>query len=516
MNKFRPIFIEKLGELYAEGKKLWGIHQIPFDFPPQDKWINKVLKDVKNDPDRFNKIIQQGNFLVPQPSGGFNISNISTRKKFVIDQYNNALDLPGELPVIMVITEPFGPKFLGETKHIYQYHVDSINNTKRVGLYYNTAFEKNFSIQLPFTFRSQKLVNGKGIESYNATVFSVTPNIDPSNPIIVVNWHGDSKGEKTNIVQLTEIIAWAKQNGVSYITGDSNITRDKTKVLLTDLNIPLSEFVEKIKKEEREKKLKEEEKKGGMMSFFSSFLNPRSAAIPRSNNSPVAAAIPRSNKVPITNYATLGNLLQKIIVPDSIVSYSNYEIEKWRSIMNIFSNNQIDKGGLLKDIDGMFIIDLNYKGNFKKNTHGGANYQPNKMIAFETKYTKKTPILGDHEVCYMNTSPFGLYCGTGTSMDDESIGIFNSLEFWNDIDVDVFNQKNGAPYTCQWVSTFNTWAEEINTTIIKGSMKNIPLFDIETKFPGYTCPNPMSGGRKKSRKRKRRMYKRRSKIIYKK
>jgi len=200
------------------------------DVPSFDKWYDKLYNDITNNSpmpkkERWNKVIQQGNFDISQPSGGF---DVAVDKNTMISQYKKAVygtpDAPIQQPLLMVITEPFvTTTFLNDTNYKL---LNQNGNT--CGVYYNTPFESDYEVVETPVDIQHPLVGQKLV------FFQI--NKAGSDPIKIVNWHGNSNGDK-NIDALIDIIRFADEKGIHYITGDSNITLKKGGVSIDDEDI---------------------------------------------------------------------------------------------------------------------------------------------------------------------------------------------------------------------------------------------------------------------------------------
>jgi hypothetical protein len=211
-----------------------------------------------------------------------------------------------------------------------------------------------------------------------------------TNSILIVNFHGDSKGEQKGLDMFHELIKQAQGLEVHFILGDSNITRGKTKELDPPKPPTTTEQVLKEKGFEH-------------------------------------------------------------------IAYSTQKVEKTREICDILKNNQLDKYTMTSEIDGMFAVGLKYKS-------VPIIPDPENVTAFKTRYTLKTPMLGDHSVVGMKVQngmnpPFTLLAATGASMDDPTKGIFRNDAEWGNVDMSTYHEEFGKPYTLAWIKVYNNWVE---------------------------------------------------------
>ena len=261
LSKLYDIGIEKMKEIIITSEKENKPTITPIDF---ESWYKKLYKDlfpkgdIKNT-SRFNKIIQYGNFGVSQPTGGFNLKEFVT-PEFIKEQYAAALRIPE--PVLLVITEPFIKSDFFQGVQGVTYQIIG-KETKPCGLLYNDLFKEKYSIEEdPLT---QKRITIPGITVFrliyipvtSGGMFSWNPKSKNRNPvsknnetpdqrsaresaikadqklrsILIVNFHGDSKGEQKGLDMFHKLIEQAKGFGVHFILGDSNITLGKTKEL---------------------------------------------------------------------------------------------------------------------------------------------------------------------------------------------------------------------------------------------------------------------------------------------
>ena len=448
LSKLYDIGIEKMKEIIITSEKENKPTITPIDF---ESWYKKLYKDlfpkgdIKNT-SRFNKIIQYGNFGVSQPTGGFNLKEFVT-PEFIKEQYAAALRIPE--PVLLVITEPFIKSDFFQGVQGVTYQIIG-KETKPCGLLYNDLFKEKYSIEEdPLTQKritipgitvfklesnqsggmgnffgkmlgkskptptpsapvqtlqqeeslrraqalDKKLMNRSITNKHPANNASVKSNTsktsnNSTNSILIVNFHGDSKGEQKGLDMFHKLIEQAKGFGVHFILGDSNITLGKTK----ELDPP---------------------------------------------------------KPPTTTEQVLKEKGLKNI------AYSTQTVEKTREYCDILKNNQLDKYKMTSEIDGMFAVDLKY---------GSEAIIPDveRVTAFKTPYTKKTPMLGDHSVVGMKvtpgmTSPFTLLSATGASMDDPTKGIFRNDNEWGNVDMSTYHEEFGKPYTLAWIEVYNTW-----------------------------------------------------------
>ena len=210
---------------------------------------------------RFNKIIQYGNFGVSQPTGGFKLKTYIAKD----DMRNKYVSVLRDLtePALMVITEPFKSNFFGEMvgdsvgvfyKIIRLEDKDRklIPGTKECGVLYNRLFDEKYSIdadelsetiigstviklvektpvlggsyigrlfkqrgktasmrnketekkQMENLTRAILLKERLNKERSNKPINQVSNNttVVPSpKPIVIVNFHGDSKGGKSGL-----------------------------------------------------------------------------------------------------------------------------------------------------------------------------------------------------------------------------------------------------------------------------------------------------------------------------
>lgn len=418
LRKLYDIGIEKMNEIIITSEKENKPTIDPIDF---ESWYKKLYKDLFpkgdiKDTSRFNKIIQYGNFGVSQPTGGFNLKEFVT-PEFIKEQYAAALRIPE--PVLLVITEPFSKDFFQGISDVTYQIIGK--ETKPCGLLYNNLFKEKYSIEEdPLT---QKRITIPGITVFRLIYIPPTSGgmLSWMNPkpksrnhvsknnetpdqrsaresaikadqnlrsILIVNFHGDSKGEQKGLNMFHQLIEQAKKLGVHFILGDSNITLGKTK----ELDPP---------------------------------------------------------KPPTTTEQVLKEKGLKNI------AYSTQTVEKTREICDILKNNQLDKYTTTSEIDGMFAIDLKY---------GSKAIIPDveRVTAFKTPYTEKTPMLGDHSVVGMKvtpgmTSPFTLLSATGASMDDPTKGIFRNDNEWGNVDMSTYHEEFGKPYTLAWIEVYNKW-----------------------------------------------------------
>jgi len=234
MSKLQPV----MQKLYDKGIELLKIYikksnELGITFPIIDpeilsgthsgftRWYENVFKDITNGKpqlppvkSRWNKVIQQGNFLLSQPSGGF---DVSVDKDTMVLQYKKAVDI--KTPLFMVITEPFTVRFLDDPN--YKLLTDG---TTTCGVYYNQPF-----VDSGYTVVEIPRRNDLKIQTEKMVLFQVNKN--GNEPINIVNWHGNSTG-KNNVDTLKDIIDWASENDIHYITGDSNITQKKCGLLI--------------------------------------------------------------------------------------------------------------------------------------------------------------------------------------------------------------------------------------------------------------------------------------------
>jgi len=238
-------------ELYTKGiewfNENFGTPSEDTDIPklePQDfeGWYRKLFNDLyKNrkgviidgelDTSRLNKIIQYGNFGVSQPTGGF-VLNGYISKEFIKDQYKNAIK--NDTPVLMVITEPFTQSFFNNDGTVVpDVNYKIIDGTEKCGLLYNDSFKAAYSIE---SFSrglykydpkdtSDKVELPEVLTMTGTSGFILVSKVDKE-PIFIVNFHGDSKG---NVDQFKDFIENSKRDKVHFITGDSNVTMAKTK-----------------------------------------------------------------------------------------------------------------------------------------------------------------------------------------------------------------------------------------------------------------------------------------------
>ena len=243
------------------------------DFIPFNDWYQGLSEelfktgDIK-DTTRLNKIIQFGNFGVTQPTGGFVLRNFLS-PEFIKEQYVSALRKSE--PVLMVISEPFiNPEFFSEFNNVgitYKIIPVSKKGTKPCGLLYNKEFDEKYLIyphSLTNTIKDTsvfKLMNKKSVipgvssggmgyfgwsskteskpasKPANSTVVNSKANQDLARarsyqegllkPIIIVNFHGDSKGKLEEFNNFIDVMK-DPVNDVHFILGDSNITLSKT------------------------------------------------------------------------------------------------------------------------------------------------------------------------------------------------------------------------------------------------------------------------------------------------
>ena len=250
------------------------------DFIPFNDWYQGLSEelfktgDIK-DTTRLNKIIQFGNFGVTQPTGGFVLKNFLS-PDFIKEQYVSALRKSE--PVLMVISEPFiNPEFFDEFKNVgVTYKIIPVSEkekgTKPCGLLYNKEFDEKYSI-FPHSLKNTikdtsvfKLMNKKSVipgvssggmgqyfgwysksASKPAIVSVKNANMSVAKskenqavesairyqegllkPIIIVNFHGDSKGKLDEFNNFIDVMK-DPVNDVHFILGDSNITVSKAK-----------------------------------------------------------------------------------------------------------------------------------------------------------------------------------------------------------------------------------------------------------------------------------------------
>ena len=230
-------------DLYDKGKALLNDYIVKCDelnvafpipengIPLFDTWYTKLYDDISNKTpmpmkNRWNKVIQQGNFDISQPSGGF---DVDVDKNTMISQYKKAVYGPPDAliqkPLLMVITEPFSIDFLNDPNYKF---FNQKGGT--CGVYYNTSFESVYEVvESPVELDEKPPLIGEKL------VFFQINNKAGSDPIKIVNWHGDSKGD--NRKALIDIIKFADEKGIHYITGDSNITVKKGGVPINHKDI---------------------------------------------------------------------------------------------------------------------------------------------------------------------------------------------------------------------------------------------------------------------------------------
>jgi len=450
--QFETEFKNAFQSLYDRGieliKSKFTTEDIPqLTIPEFNDWYQNILKDIKLggfvDKSRFRKIIQHGNFGIPQPTGGF---TVRMTKEDMISQYNKAI----EGNSLMVMTEPFSKTFLGENPP-YKYELFENSRNEKCGVYSNldgASIKENKEMNLP---------------SYRVIVFEVTKN---EKTINIACWHGNSSGEG-NIQALRDIIAWAITNNIHYVTGDSNITKKKS---FEDFN------------KSADNSMRADYKDGITLEEFLNYEYP--------------------------NY-------QKVC--------STRIINKERTKMDIFMNNQIEKGELSSEVDGMFIIKIPPPMNVvSENFTAGGSTQSDPLIAFDTEYTDLTPILADHSVVKMDDTlnmfgdKFILLSATGTLMDDKKNGVFLKKNEWDSVDLVRFHENIGIPYTKAWIEIYNQWATIINRDPRLNKWGHQMLVDINTgKFITPVEPTTWRGGKlskkiktKQSKTKKRKRTKR--------
>jgi hypothetical protein len=143
--------------------------------------------------------------------------------------------------------------------------------------------------------------------------------------------------------------------------------------------------------------------------------------------------------------------IEKVITDLKIREFacSHHVIEKDRWPDSILMNNQVDKKNLIPEVDGMFIVKV------EKPTTGGA------LNAFETQYSKETPILADHNVVQFTVDvprSFILMAASGAALDDPTKGILLK-DLWNGIKLDNFHKTYDKPYTVAWRKIYNTFID---------------------------------------------------------
>jgi hypothetical protein len=139
-------------------------------------------------------------------------------------------------------------------------------------------------------------------------------------------------------------------------------------------------------------------------------------------------------------------------------------------------NNQVDKKNLPIEVDGMFIVKV------EKPITGGA------LSAFETQYSKETPILADHNVVQFTVDSvrnFILMAASGAELDHSTKGILLK-DLWNGIDLQTFHTNYDKPYTVAWRDIYKTFIDSP-----------------EGKKYNPTKPGPIkTGGRNRTKQRK--------------
>ncbi len=258
----------------------------------KDLYLPKPETPFSVKTDRLNKIIQYGNFGVSQPTGGFVLEKYID-KETIQNQYIKAVqgekttfyetDKEDYDPILMVITEPFRYDFfldnqLFKDAKLTYIVLSSDEKGPLCGLLYNERFSTKYIInQLVSTFTTgttayfelvPKVSGGASAQVYkvgnnekmtinkdlSSELFKkagtpqevrdlqgmVQPEkrvaknnsqtVQPTSSLIIANFHGDSKGI---VKEFETFIKEAKEKRVSFITGDSNITKKKTKEKLS-------------------------------------------------------------------------------------------------------------------------------------------------------------------------------------------------------------------------------------------------------------------------------------------
>jgi len=373
--------LQTFNQMLVEGIEVSSI--LPKLTPPTfDQWYDSLDIFTRNkdkrktdilDPERLYKLKQSGNLLVPQPTGGFIIATAMDQKTMK-QQYIEAIQ--GENPVLMVITEPFvkGPENSSYIKY------DS--KSAPLGLLYNDSFEEKYSLPQTLTYPN--------IDSLKVAVVEIKDR-KTNATIKIANWHGNSSGTKETDFKI--FYNWCVDNGIDYITGDSNITSSKTAV--------------------------------------------------------------KSRTDPIQGY-TIGDVLNNICMSNP-KDYSKHSVKKDRYANDIFLNNQIEKAYLKPEVDGMFIVDCkNSAKNSAKNSGNNSSKNLPELVAFDTPYSVDRPILADHSVVRLEVEGFTLMAASGAEMDHETKGIFPK-DIWNDILVNQFHKNYGLPYTEAWIKIYNAF-----------------------------------------------------------
>jgi len=199
--------------------------------PTFDSWYagiaGEIFKNNKFDPARWNKVIQQGNLTLSQPTGGFKIDNAD--KGWFLSQFIRAMS--EDQPRLMILTEPVKANFFSgsdEAKDL-QYNIVAFgkDNKKQVGLLRNAAFAA--------LYPGFALSGVNELPAVNGYCVAIQFNDKENNPVFkVANWHGNSS--KTNQSHFDAFKMWATTDmQADYITGDSNITKAKTGISIGDV-----------------------------------------------------------------------------------------------------------------------------------------------------------------------------------------------------------------------------------------------------------------------------------------
>ena len=183
-----------------------------------------------------------------------------------------------------------------------------------------------------------------------------------------------------------------------------------------------------------------------------------------------------SNITPMKKQKKLMSALLAGIPEENNKDYSKVSIKKDRWEHDILLNNQLDKHGLLPDVDGMFVCKVNHDDGLVEVTKGGA-LDKDVVQAFSAYNEETSPILADHSLVKLFTGDFLLMAASGAKADDNEKGIFPKNE-WLREDIKNFHERCGKPYTTLWVGIYHKFLDD---EFIQELLASVKLNDDEMR-----------------------------------